>query len=478
VLHDKHKEWLSVRGLDPALAEKLGIFTKSEGGANWLVVPFVERGVAVNHMHRLTQNKQHRLETGAPLTLWNHDVLLDDRITSATVIITEGVWDAMAAMRAGYKFVLSVPNGASGEATDGPIDPSNDAQRFRYIWRAQALLDRVPNFIIATDGDGPGRTLAAELVRRLGPERCRFVTYPDGCKDLNDVLNAQGIAGITETLQNAKPYPVQGLYKLSEFPEPPPLTAISIGLPAYDDCYSLVPGTFSVWTGFAGAGKTSLLMFLLGNLLRAGVNVAMGSFETMPKPILLNKLVESLCRSWGGNVPDLHRREAEKLLDERFTVIAQNVEQEDAELTLEQLLELAKIAVIRDGVKLLVIDPWNEIEHKRRPDEGDHDYTGRAIRMIKAFARAYDCAVWVIAHPKKPAEYGAKASAPGLYDVSGSAHWANKADYGVVIHRPDKSVPVVEMTVCKARMGLPGREQGIKLTWRWMTADYAAVDAA
>jgi hypothetical protein len=52
-IHPKHREWIELRGLDPNLAEKLGIATKREGGANWIAVPYVERGRTITHKYRL-----------------------------------------------------------------------------------------------------------------------------------------------------------------------------------------------------------------------------------------------------------------------------------------------------------------------------------------------------------------------------------------------------------------------------------------
>jgi len=40
----------------------------------------------------------------------------------------------------------------------------------------------------AVDGDPPGAALLADLALRLGKSRCRWLRYPAGCKDLNDVL--------------------------------------------------------------------------------------------------------------------------------------------------------------------------------------------------------------------------------------------------------------------------------------------------
>lgn len=470
----QHANWIAGRKLSLELAVEKGLFTKSGKGANWLAIPYVEHGQVVNHKYRLTGEKRHMMDPGAPLALWNHDALLDERVTSPDhpAVITEGEWDALAAIQSGFPFAVSVPNGAPKEET-ALADDGGDAERYRFIWRAQAVLDRVARFILAVDNDGPGVALAADLARRLGPERCMFVRYPEGCKDLGEVLDRHGEDGVANVLRAAKPYPVKGIYRFSDFPDRPPLTGRSLGLPARDDCIRFVPETLTIWTGFAGGGKTSLLVFILANLIRQGVTVTVGSFETIPRPVLHTKMIEALCRSTMVNIKPKDQQWAEDLLEKHFFILAQTIGDEDDELTLEEILERARVTIVRDGSSLLLLDPWNELEHKRRPDEGEHDYTGRAIRMLKSFARNYGAAVWVVAHPKKPGEWAAKASAPGLYEVSGSAHWANKADYGVVIHRPDKKKPITEMSVTKVRMGLPGYEWSIKLEWRWFTAEYA-----
>jgi twinkle protein len=95
---------------------------------------------------------------------------------------------------------------------------------------------------------------------------------------------------VTEVLDSAKPYPVKGLYALSEFPTPPPVTDLPVGIDGLSDFFRITLGTFSVITGWAGHGKTSLLMALLANALKAGVSTAIGSFETLPRPILERRL--------------------------------------------------------------------------------------------------------------------------------------------------------------------------------------------
>jgi twinkle protein len=464
-IHPKHAEWLEMRGLDPSLAAKLGIQTKREGNANWIAVPYVERGQVINHKYRLSSEKRHRMDEGAPLTLWNHDALLTDE--DRPLVITEGEWDALAAIQAGFRRSVSVPNGAPQSQSDKP----EEEKRYQFLWRSKDLLDSVKQIIIATDGDGPGKVLAADLARWLGPERCKFISYPADCKDLNDVLKRGGEGAVAELLSGAKPYPVKGLYRLADFPEPPPINGLPVGIEGLDDHFQLVPGTFSVISGWAGHGKTSLLMRMLTNLMLRGVNIALGSFETMPRPILERRFRACFygCGEIGPKASS--PGPADEMLAKRLSVIAHTARDADTELDLDYIVELAKVAVLRDGIRLLVLDPWNEIEHKRRADETETEYTGRAIRSLKRFALNYECAVWLVAHPRKPHTDG-NPKPPSLYDLAGSAHFANKADYGLIVHREDLGGTEIEARVVKVRMGLPGKPGRTFLNWDQSLSEY------
>lgn len=475
MLHDRHKAWIEARGLDASLAEKLGICTKRDGDGNWLSVPYLDHGKTVNHKYRLTAEKKHKMDAGAPLILWNQDALLTAE-DGATAIITEGEWDAIAAMMAGFKYVLSVPNGADCSRTEGPIDPETD--RFQYIWRARGLLDRVKTFVLATDGDEPGRILAAELARRLGPERCKFLEYPslegETFKDLNEVLVALGADGVRDTVEAAKPYPIQGLFRLSDFPPRLPPEEIGIGIEGLSDFINIVPGTLTVLTGFAGQGKTSLTMAIVANLLKRNVPVTIGTFETLPH-IMERRLRAAIIGCGEYQIPVTRIANADATLARNLRIISQSVD-EDREMTLEDVLELARISVIRDGCRVLFLDPWNEIEHKRRKDETETEYANRAIRALRHFAQGYNVAVWVVAHPAKP-DMSSKIPVPGLYHVSGSAAWANKPDYGLSYTRPDKTKNLARVYISKVKMGLPGKEGDVELVYDWRTSSYARAES-
>lgn len=465
-IHPRHVAWLEARGISGELAEKLGLASVQADGAHWLSVPYIEFGKPVNHKYRLTSEKRHRMDPDAPMTLWNHDCLLED--SDKPVVICEGEWDALTAIQCGYRAV-SVPNGAPGEATD---DPAN-AKRYEFLWRSRELLNRVKSFILATDGDAAGMALRQDLIALLGADRCSFVEYPTGTKDLNDVLTGYGEYSARDVLANAKPVPVRGLYRVSDFPDPGEAEVIPIGIPVLSEHLNITLATLTVLTGWAGQGKTSLTMAIIANLLRQGHGVVLGSFETMVRPILERKLRAAIIGCGEYQIPVTRIAETDRLIHDHFSVIAQMVG-EDQEMTLEDVLDFAEIAIRRSGAKLLIIDPWNEVEHKRRKDESETEYIGRSIRQIKHFMRRLNVAVWVVAHPRTPQD--GKMRLPGLYSISGSANWANKADYGLIYSRPNKETNLAEVHVTKVRMGLPGKEGTARLAYDFRSSSFVPAE--
>lgn len=450
-LHPKHKEWLAKRGIQSTIAQALEVTTKMDGRGNWLVFPYRLDGKLVNRKYRLTADKQSEMDKGGRLCLWNAECLRSERVRNGgSVLITEGEFDTMVAIQCGFLDSVSVPNGAPAKRID---DPAN-SNRYRFLYEHEADLAAVKEFILATDADEPGRTLAHDLAAILGPERCRFLTYPEGTKDLNDVLQRDGQRAVVALVNSAKPYPVQGLYRFSDFPDAPPVQGMDTGIQCLDDKMQIVLGTLTVFTGYSNMGKSTVVNTIAAHCISRGVPICIASFETMPKPILINGIARAMlgCSSFEyERHPD--RQEAERVIEDRVTIIS-NALEDDLDFNIETLLDTARTAVIRDGVRVIFLDPWNELEQTKRRDETTTEYVGRAIRKVKAFARRHNVSFWIVAHPTKPIK--GTNTMPSLYDISDSANWANKADYGLVYHRPDKMQNEAQLAVVKVRMGLPG----------------------
>jgi twinkle protein len=450
MLNERAVEWLESRRIDPEIAAKMGLASVAEHGGEGLKIPYLVGADVVNHKYRTLADKRFRQDKGAVKCLWNFNALCDATLADQPLIITEGEMDALAAIQAGFQRVVSVPDGApSGEQGDNP-----DTSKYTYLDHAKSALKDVREIILAVDGDEAGKRLLNDLAIRLGKARCKWIRYPKGCKDLNDALAKYGERGVVAAIQTAQYVHVDGVYRMSDLPPYPDRQGMSTGMTFLDPHYKIRLGDFCVVTGIPSLGKTTFVNDLCCRVAeKHGWNIAWASFEQHPQADHRRALREwHLRRPMYQCLPeDIERADA--WIDERFSFI---VPGDDDLATLDWFLDAAATAVIRYGAKVVVVDPWNEMDHERPRDSTLTEYTGFAIKEFKRFARRFDVHVIVVAHPTKLAA----GDKPSLYSISDSAHWANKADVGLIIHRDNPEDSVSEIRVAKSRyhdlIGRPG----------------------
>src|SRR5262249_19752592 len=110
---------------------------------------------------------------------------------------------------------------------------------------------------------------------------------------------------------------------------------------------------------------------------------------------------------------------------------ATDLYEDAAPMTLDWVLTNAVVAIAREGVELVYIDPWKGLERRRPRDHMLTDYIGEGLVALKQFPRHYRVAVVLVAHPTKAIQdRDGSMRIPNLSDVEQSAHWANKADNG------------------------------------------------
>lgn len=479
------------RGISPETAARFGIYTarrRDDGDTephekgNIIVFPFVDRGAVVNEKFR-GPGKKFWGRTGGKRTFWNADALDDPALADGRLplIITEGEIDALSAIECGFPVSVSVPDGAPGvqEGEDpeklAPLDPkAEEAGKFEFLWNNRERLARVKRFVLAVDNDAPGKRLAAELVRRLSAARCSFVVYPNGCKDLNDVLKRHGPEEVARVLNAAKPYPVRGLYRLSEYPAHNALVTFETGWWTLDKHLRVFSGEFMVVTGIPGHGKSTWVLNLLANVADLhGWRSAIFSPEMPTVPQLRDKLRRIRAQRPFDELSEDMIVDADAWIEQNFVFIdVDPTGKDDEEYDLDWVLERATDAVLRDGVRVFVIDPWNEIEHAKRRDELMTDYIGRSLRALKRFARLYDVAVIVIAHPTKDIAKDGKSRPPTLYDIEGSSHWFNKCDHGVVVDWPDSNIDESVIRVAKVRFEESGERGQVRMKFNRLSGRY------
>ena len=104
----------------------------------------------------------------------------------------------------------------------------------------------------------------------------------------------------------------------------------------------------------------------------------------------------------------------------------------------------------RKGIKGLVIDPYNRLENEQG-NRNETQYISALLDKLTNFAQQQDVLVVLMAHPTKMSKNkDGQIEVPKLYDISGSANFYNKADFGLVVHR-DRINNTVEVRVQKVK---------------------------
>ena len=168
------------------------------------------------------------------------------------------------------------------------------------------------------------------------------------------------------------------------------------------------------------------------------------------------------------------RREAFDWVKRSFVTIKPPEDyRRDNRRDLNWLIGTIEEAVRVHDCKLVVIDPWNEVEHVFGVNESETRYTNDALMRLKEISRSLNVGVIIVAHPGKEGGRGTDITKLDLYDVSGSSAWYNKSDYGVNVmrHPLAKFVSYVKISKTKNHrlMGTPGI---LEMMWHADRADY------
>ena len=450
---------------------KIGWDTKR----NMLAFPYYFKGEVLNIKYRKPPKDGFALEPDAKLLFYNLDAIVGQE----TAIITEGEMDALSLITAGFPNVVSVPNGAVKNMREG-------SSAMEYLAHAEEILKKVKRVIIAVDGDEAGKTLEQELARRIGIAKCFQVEYPDGCKDPNDVLINYDIDMLCYVINGAKPFPVSGIQdvyaamdKVLHYYNHGQTSGVKTGWSNVDNLYTVRPGELTVVTGVPNSGKSEWVDALMMNLAtNHGWKFAIFSPEN-PLYIHVSKMIEKYAKKSMGQYA--YNRMTEEELCEAGIKINQfffflSAEDEEQEETIDWILERARACVLRHGIKGLVIDPYNEIEHNIPPGVREDQYISKMLKRLKKFAVLNDIHIWIVAHPAKPQNVKQGAEfVPTLYDISGGANWANKCDAGIVVQRmfEEKRTKVLVKKIRFKEVGRPGTAH---LQYNLATGGYCVPD--
>jgi twinkle protein len=415
ILREAAARALDERGISLELISSLGWRSsiRSTNGEEWIEIPYYNlAGDEVNTKYRtVTGEKKFSQSPGGQKCFYNMAAIPAWQGGSDNLIICEGEMDAVIAMQCGY-LAVSVPDGGPSKPIEG------ETVKYDYLEE----LPKTGAVILCTDADEAGANLLHDIALRLGKQRCMWIKYPIGCKDLNEVFKRYGERGVHKTIQTAQFMKVDGVYKMRDLPpvSPPESRTLSF-MPI-----TIRKRDFSIVTGIPSHGKSTFINFLCDDLAKQGWRIGYASFEQEPQTDHNDNL---------RLLTDIHNQaNADKLIDQRYRFIVPDVDS-DEELNLGWLMEKMSMAVFQHNVDVFVIDPWNEMDHDAGRDLTATQYTGMAIKLLKKLGKRYNVHVMVIAHPtkQKKSDSGLYAM-PSLYDIADSAHWYNKPELGIVVY--------------------------------------------
>lgn len=355
------------------------------------------------------------------------------------IVIHEGEIDAMSSFEAGIDEVWSVPNGAKAL---GWLEFESVVDK---LLAAKAIY-------IAVDADNDGQDLQEELIRRLkllvGIERIAIVSWPDGCKDANDVLVKHGPAKLKQCIiEDAKAIPIDGISEIDEFvndymqhyTEGLP-KGLSTGIPGLDNVYRVMPGMWTTITGVTNYGKSELMDQVVCNMIEQhGWKFAFYTPENYPMSLHMIKVAEKHIgkpfdkEKTGHMSQDEAMQAAGWMQQSMFYINPRN-----QTYSIDEILERAKVLIYRKGINGLVIDPWNYV----RKDFGglrEDQYINQEMQKIGVFTRLTGIHVWLTVHPRTlRKDKDSKIEVPTIMELSGGSKFGDNTDFMFAVHRDPK----------------------------------------
>ncbi len=232
-----------------------------------------------------------------------------------------------------------------------------------------------------------------------------------------------------------------------------------------EDLYKVKRGQWTIVTGIPNHGKSMFVDNLMIQLAKHhDWKFLICSPENQPIERHIVSLIEIYTgKKYGKNYYGVTEMNGEELgkgllfVDEHFKFIYP----EETDFHIDYILDLYKEIYGEWKFDGTVLDPYNELEHKRPNGMTETEYISQLLTKFRRFHRSHNAHGFMVAHPTKLKEVVRKETSeedakqmkiyamPSLYDISGSANWRNKADNGLVVYRdfttePQKTIVSVQ----------------------------------
>lgn len=473
----KFIEWFEKRGISNNtllrfnITQSVEFMPKAGKETTAICFNYYQNNEIVNIKFRAAQ-KDFKLNTGSKLIFYNIDALKDEK----TAIIVEGEIDCLSMYEAGIYNVVSVPNGAN----------INGTVNLKYLDNCISYFEPLEKIIIAVDQDEAGERLKAELVRRFGKDKCQFLSYPNDCKDANDVLVKYGKDELKKIIGKPNEFPIDGIITgesieedLLNFYENGYPKGTEVKIEGFSEYLRLSDGQITIVTGSPGSGKSEFIDFIMATTsITDDWKWGICSFENIPASFHATKIAEKIA----GKAFDFRKDQTQRISKSDLQYVIPHIKSNfnfvntgTADTTIDGIMAKAAELVRKKGIKGFLIDPWNYIQHNIPQGQSETLYISDALTKIKMTAFKLGIHIFIVAHPAKlMKDKSGNYEVPTLYSISGSAHFYNKADNGFTVYR-NKELDTVEVHIQKIRNSWNGKTGVVEYRYDTYTRQYTFI---
>ena len=428
-----HLNWLGSRLLEQEHIERFGV--KSDG--DWIAFPYYDPEGELFAVKYRTRDKKMRSAADCRPGLYGWQAMPEK---ARSVALVEGELDAIALSHYGTP-TLSVPNGGGGKG-----------KQAHWIQEEFDNLNRFDTIFLCLDMDEPGKEAAAEIMDRLGADRCRVVELPH--KDANECLQ-HGVTKdqMREVFRRSKCIDPDELRRPSDYlnelydefhGEPdhergfgPPFQQINKQLRFRE-------GELIIVAGPNGSGKSQYSGHQMLEAIRDDYRVCIASMEFKPRRYLAR-----LFRQCGA-IDDPSKpyiRHMSEWLDDRLWVF---------DLTgtakTDRMLEVFRYARRRYGVRVFLIDNLAKCGFA----EDDYNAQKDFVDTLGDFAKSQDAIVFLVHHMRKGGE--------GKDGIKGTSAITDMADTVLTVwrnHAKEREIRSAEMEKREPDPDLAGGVDGL-----------------
>ena len=352
-----------------------------------------------------------------------------------------GNCDTLSIIEAGWNNVASIPRGS---ADTGWIE-------FNY-----EFLENFETIILWFDNDSAGQNGLNNTIKRIGEYRCKIIrpetTDEDNIEkyyqefnpdvhirktDANNILLACGKDRIIQLINTAEDIPIKNISYLMDAKSIPidELEKFPTGISGIDDIiYGNIFPCFSIYSGQAGAGKSSL----------ANIATIISAIEHDEKVFIYSgELASFQLSDWllsplaGYNhIIELRNEEYSRSFF-RVTDQAENKIREfyrknillyngvdNLETSSVDIINTMEVAYRKFGCRVFLIDNLMSVSLEGITSDSKWEAQKKFIIQLANFTNKYDVNVNLVAHPRKPGG-GQATTEANVYNISGASEIAN-----------------------------------------------------